>query len=239
MQSTNKREGTHTNPSQSRRDLRDILRILAAIILILVFGICSMIMVTGILRSNAQNESEKVEYVTLSRPFTEAVVFAEAASLEPTPTLEPDPIIHDVDIDQIVEEICAQYPNVSPFLVHSIIQHESNYTVDAWNGYDYPNACIGLMQVSTYWHASRAQNLGVTDLWDPYGNVLVGVDYLSDLLESCDNNVAWALMEYNGTSNAKECAAQGKLSKYAESVIAMSNELEVKYNAERETQSFG
>lgn len=87
-------------------------------------------------------------------------------------------------IDGYVKEISAKY-NVNPSLIHQVIWYESRYDVRATNG-----RCVGLMQLHTYWQAKRAKRLGVTDLYDPYGNILVGVDYLSGLLSAYDEETA-------------------------------------------------
>jgi soluble lytic murein transglycosylase-like protein len=108
---------------------------------------------------------------------------------------------------------------VDPTLIESVVWYESEYNPRATTG-----SHVGLMQVSTRWHKDRAKKLGVTNLYDPYGNILVGVDYLSDLLEIYEDP-ALALMIYNMGNNAKRLYADGKISAYAKNVLAMSAEL--------------
>jgi hypothetical protein len=121
-------------------------------------------------------------------------------------------------IDTYVDNICSMY-NVDPALVRSIIQQESGYGQTVSNG-----SCVGLMQVSTYWHADRAARLGVTDFYNAYSNILVGVDYLSELLTSCDDT-ALALMFYSMNHNtARKMHDAGQISTYAKTVLTRAEE---------------
>lgn len=154
--------------------------------------------------------------------------------LIPSDILDPEyvlykPTIYNDEIDEYIRIACRRFPNVSQFLVHSIIWHESRYQVDAKNG-----SCVGLMQMSTIWHTKRAQALGFDgDLYNPYTNIFTGVDYLNDLIESY-GDLSLVLMIYNGQANATERYKSGDISWYARSVMEMANELEVKYYAEKE-----
>lgn len=119
-------------------------------------------------------------------------------------------------INDYVELICESYWNVTPELVESVILSESSYNPKAKNGNH-----VGLMQVSTKWHKDRASNLGVEDLYDPYGNILVGVNYLDELIAQTDGDVAWALMIYNmGHKKAYELYSQGIISSYASTILS-------------------
>lgn len=80
-----------------------------------------------------------------------------------------------------VYEICGEiYPDVNPMYVEAIIWHESRFQADVVNP---RSGTTGLMQVSPKWHTARANALGVSDLTDPYGNILVGCDILHELTE--------------------------------------------------------
>lgn len=121
-----------------------------------------------------------------------------------------------------VFEICTNYPSVDPYLIISLIKHESNFEPDAKN---YNGTCIGLMQISTKWHTSRAKDLGV-DLKTPYGNIATGVDLFAELLDTADDDVGYALMLYHRTYNsAKSYHDQGLVDSYAQSVMAYAEEL--------------
>lgn len=128
----------------------------------------------------------------------------------------------DEPIDMIrkyVNDICMLYPNVEPELVRSIIYHESNFDPNAKNG-----NCLGLMQVSSYWHKERAKKLGVKDFFDPYSNVLLGVDYLSELIKQYKDTTL-VLMLYNMKHDvAFKLYSEGKISGYAKSVLKKAEE---------------
>lgn len=118
-------------------------------------------------------------------------------------------------INDYVCWICEGYSNVTPDLIQSVIMSESSYDPKATNG-----SHVGLMQVSTRWHRERAQKLGVRDLYDPYGNILVGTDYLNELIGSVNGDVAWALMIYNmGHKAAYELYSKGIVSSYASQIL--------------------
>ena len=117
-------------------------------------------------------------------------------------------------------EIICQERNICPELVEAIIEAESSWNPKAQNG-----DCIGLMQVSESWHQDRMERLGVTDLTEPYDNILVGVDYLSELFERYED-VGAVLMKWNGDSRLTEYIETGELSEYAEKVLKRSAELE-------------
>ena len=54
------------------------------------------------------------------------------------------------------------------------------------------------MQVQERWHFDRIEELGVTDLLDPYQNVTVGIHFLEELIWLGGGSIEWALMAYNG-----------------------------------------
>lgn len=140
----------------------------------------------------------------------------------PTPKDVPEPPSFEETVTDYVFNICKSYPNVNPYLVLSVIYQESRFIPNVSNG-----RCVGLMQISEYWHQDRAAKLGVTDFWDPYSNILLGVDLLNELLEKTDGDVYFALMLYNQTySSAKQMYSQGIISNYAKDVVQRANEYE-------------
>lgn len=100
-------------------------------------------------------------------------------------------------IEAQVRYICEYlYPDVSPEIVLGIIYAESRFTPDV---IDDSGSYFGLMQIGPRWHADRMERLGVTDLLDPYSNILVGVDYLNELLQTLeDSSMESVLRAYRG-----------------------------------------
>lgn len=123
------------------------------------------------------------------------------------------------NMHEFIEIVCEDR-NICPELVEAIIETESNWNPNAQNG-----GCIGLMQISEKWHRERMQRLEVTDLTDPYGNILVGVDYLAELFDKYED-VGMVLLVYNGSSMANDYWDTGELSSYAEKILTRSAELE-------------
>lgn len=123
------------------------------------------------------------------------------------------------ELEFYIERVCEPV-NICPELVQAIIERESRWNPNAVNG-----DCMGLMQISKRWHRERMERLGVTDLFDPYDNILVGVDYMAGLFERYEDP-GMVLMIYNGDSRAKNLQATGELSEYAEWILNRSAELE-------------
>lgn len=139
------------------------------------------------------------------------------------PVIEMHSISKDIEEDTAVikyndefifiEEIAQRY-GLDKELVHAIIMVESNYDTTAVSSAN----CLGLMQISPKWHADRMERLGVTDLYDPYGNVLVGCDYIAELLE--DYDLEFALMIYNqGLDSATRTYQSSGQSEYSKTVM--------------------
>ena len=69
------------------------------------------------------------------------------------------------------------------------------------------------------------KRLGVKDIYDPYGNILVGTDYLMELAEKYED-VGIVLDVYNGNSKAMKNAENGVLSEYAAKILHRTEMLE-------------
>ena len=120
-----------------------------------------------------------------------------------------------------INQVCKSY-EIAPEIVFSMIAKESNYNhKEIGDNGD----SEGLMQVQKQHHEERIEKLGCTDLLDPYENVLVGVDYLAELLSYYDGNISKAITAYNaGATGAYEhYFSQGiEASEYTEAVLENS-----------------
>lgn len=135
------------------------------------------------------------------------------------------PIQQDDGVPQYVEEAAEKYGeeyNIAPEFLEAIAYTESRYQADAENG-----SCKGLMQISVKWHADRMEELGVTDIYDPDGNMHVAADYLSELFHKYEDP-GLVLMHYNGASReaVTEYIETGNMSEYTEKTLALSEDLE-------------
>jgi hypothetical protein len=121
-------------------------------------------------------------------------------------------------INNYVKEISAKY-KVDPWVIMSMIQTESEYNPNAKNG-----NCLGLMQISSYWHRDRARQLGVTNFYDPYSNILLGVDYISELINQY-GDIRLVLMLYNMDHNtALRMYKNGQITDYARTILARAEQ---------------
>lgn len=121
---------------------------------------------------------------------------------------------------ECTEEIGQQY-GICPELLQAIAERESSLHIYAVNG-----TCKGLMQISEKWHRDRMKRLGVTDIYDVYGNILLAADYIAELAEENDD-LYYVLMRYNmEKSTADKLYEAGEYTDYAVSIVERSAELE-------------
>ena len=137
---------------------------------------------------------------------------------------EPRPL-YDVPLSAEVQRYIfnvADYYGLEPSLILAIIEKESGYNEAAIGD---GGESYGLMQVQGRVWSVRMDELGVTDLLNPYENIAIGVDILAAHLEQ-GLGVEWALMAYNGgVSYANKMTAEGKVSKYAQSVLEIKERI--------------
>ena len=129
----------------------------------------------------------------------EEVMTEEAIPAEPIPevqTVKAYSVPLDLELQLFIIQVCEDY-HIEPSIVIAMIERETRFDVDAIgdNCHSY-----GLMQIQQQWHQGRMDKLGVTDLLDPYQNVLVGIDYLAELCGLYED-IEMALMAYNAGCN--------------------------------------
>ena len=122
----------------------------------------------------------------------------------------------------ICNEIGEKY-GICPELIQAIVEKESNYNENAVSSH----GAIGLMQVIPRWNQDRMDRLGVTDLTDPYQNILCGTDLISELADKYED-LYLVLMCYNQGEygGAIEQWENGHYSDYAVSIVERAAELE-------------
>ena len=132
--------------------------------------------------------------------------------------------------DPDIWEICAaagEKYGLCPELLEAIIERESSGNPLATNG-----ECVGLMQIDAKWHIERMKRLNVTDLTDPYSNIMVGSDYLSELFRQAEESGIGAdpyyvLMRYSQRKkSADKQWKEGRYSAYAKGICERACELE-------------
>lgn len=126
-----------------------------------------------------------------------------------------------VEIKEYCIEIGGEY-GICPELLMAIAEAESSGSPKAVN-----KECKGIMQVAEIWHKDRMELLGVTDIFDAEGNILVATDYLYELFEKYEDPGA-VLMFYNGDKKAKSyLEGNEEMSNYASKILERSRELEL------------
>ena len=98
-------------------------------------------------------------------------------------------------LEEIFTEAANTY-HVPKDLIKAIAKAESDFNPNATSG----AGAQGIMQLMP----ATARELGVTDSYDPYQNIMGGTKYISQMLEKYNGNVSLALAAYNAGSNNVE-----------------------------------
>lgn len=94
---------------------------------------------------------------------------------QPTGSIRVTNVALSSDLTQYTLNLCSQY-GVDSSVIFSVMYHESHFNAGATSG----SGAQGLMQIIPRYSASRMAKLGVTNLYDPASNILVGIDLLAE-----------------------------------------------------------
>ena len=94
---------------------------------------------------------------------------------QPTGSIRVTNVALSSDLTQYTLNLCSQY-GVDSSVIFSVMYHESHFNAGATSG----KGAQGLMQIIPKYSASRMAKLGVTNLYDPASNILVGIDLLAE-----------------------------------------------------------
>ncbi len=135
---------------------------------------------------------------------------------------EPLSITLDPEVQEFVFYMCYTY-EIDYYVVMGLIKSESGYNPDAVS----KNGDYGLMQINKVNFEWLSQNLGITDLLDPYQNIRAGIFMLSDLYAKYKTTER-VLMAYNlGESGANSLWRGGvHTTKYVAKVLNSANEVQ-------------
>lgn len=167
--------------------------------------------------------------VTSPLEYSKNIIFEEPEP-EPEPINE-EPYFVDIVDGYITEEslrsICiyvGDLYDIPPNILHALAYVESRYNVNATGA----SGDSGLCQIIPKWNRDRMKRLGVTDIYDPYSNVLVCADILKyNQSAKYGNDIRFMLMAYNmGVGGATKKYEAGIISNYANKVLAKSYELD-------------
>lgn len=176
----------------------------------------------GIYQDSIRFSSNSAKKPVLGHSCTVSSYLLER-SAKAEPKFDPSTLSGEELYKYYIFEITEDYENVEPELVISLVERESNFQPIATNA---NGTCVGLMQISTKYHLSRARELGVSNLRDPYGNLLTGIDLLSDLIDMAEGDIPYALMLYNmKTEDANALHAQGRTTNYVRTILARQEEI--------------
>lgn len=157
--------------------------------------------------------------------------FEKVSSLR-TFLLEKDWINENVSINEldyilVLTQQCSKefFPSIPTPLVLAVISVESGFNKDL-TGFSNDT---GLMQIIPKYHRDRIDRYLYdenVDLYDPRVNIMVGMDYLQEIIDWAEGDFEKTLMAYNmGYSRADRLSSIGHTSNYAKEVLRRMNEI--------------
>ena len=120
-------------------------------------------------------ETQPTETQPTETQPTETVPETTPSETTPTGNIRVSNVSLSSDLTQYTLNLCSQY-GVDSSVIFSVMYHESHFNAGATSG----KGAQGLMQIIPKYSAARMAKLGVTNLYDPASNILVGIDLLAE-----------------------------------------------------------
>lgn len=198
-----------------------------AIAVLLIIAVAVFVASFTVRPTDTEEEYERVAPVQEPEEELEVVENEDIEEVEEEP---PFSFWIDPSIPLEIQDAAHYYGDIyhiSPQFLMAIAWQESRYDPSVEAG-----GCVGLMQINERWHIDRMERLDVSHegLYTVNGSMAVAADYLSELFEAYEDPTA-VLMAYNGDSRVDEYLAGGEASEYANSILEMTRELEIRYDA--------
>lgn len=119
-------------------------------------------------------------------------------------------------LKSICEYVGKKY-SIDADLLRAIVFVESDYKIDCTG----TSGDKGLCQIVEHFHMGRMEKLNITDIYEPYSNILLCADFIAELKSSkYGGDIYFVLMAYNmGLSGATKHYEDGRISEYAYKVM--------------------
>ena len=119
----------------------------------------------------------------------------------------------ELDVQNHIFNLSAEY-GIHPKFILAIIAEGSLFDTYVTNN-EYHS--VGLMQIQPEIHKERMKRLNCNNMYDPYENITVGVDYLSELVNYYNNDIVKAIVAY------KQGSYNGEITEYAADVLVTAS----------------
>ena len=172
--------------------------------------------------SCAPQEAVPQDIISVSNPMTHNDNITYFIEYVPGSTKLTQDSVHSM-----AEVIGEQY-GISPILLQAIARVESQYTTDVTNS----SGAVGICQVVPKYNKDRMDRLGITDLKNPYYNMVLCAEYIKDVrtLSPYGNDQNFIIMSYHAGINGATSKYEKNMSTdYVTSVNQTIKELEEMY----------
>jgi soluble lytic murein transglycosylase-like protein len=138
-----------------------------------------------------ENGTRVFTNIAPTSPVADLKITGEVPAPPPAPAPAPTPAPSNSKseaYDSIIEKYASDY-HLDPSLIKSIIATESGFNPKAVS----PKGARGLMQLMP----ATAEQLGVSNSFDPEQNIQAGVKHLRSLMDSFNDDISLSLAAYN------------------------------------------